>query len=87
MKDFHTRLTSLVSKEAAQGDQVKNREEHMAHMIEALSRALGFTVAIAADGNAEAMDKLITGAEHYALEKAASIAPMAEIMAGIRRRK
>ena len=53
----------------------------MGDMIEALARGLGFTVAIAANGNAEGIDTMITAAERYAMEEAADKAPFARFMA------
>lgn len=85
MSDFHTRLSSMLSKEAAEATYAPDRAERMGDMIEGLARGLGFTVAIAANGNAETIDTMIAGAERYALEAAADKAPFAEFMAAARR--
>jgi len=50
-------------------------------MIEAVARGLGFTVAIATNGNAEGIETMIAAAERYALEEAANKAPFAQFMA------
>ena len=85
MRDFHSRLASMISKEAAEAAKVPDRAERMGDMIEGLSRCLGFTVAIAANGNAEGIETMIAAAERYALEEAIEKAPLAEFMAAMRR--
>lgn len=85
MSDFHDRLAAMLSKEAAAAAKAPDRHERMGDMIEGLARGLGFTVAIAANGNAETIDTMIAGAERYALEEAADKAPLAQFMAAIRR--
>lgn len=85
MSEFHDKLAAMLSKEAAAAGKATDRAERMGDMIEALSRGLGFTVAIAANGNAEAIDTMIAGAERYALEEAADKARFAQIMAMARR--
>lgn len=57
----------------------------MGDMIEGLARGLGFTVAIAANGNAETIDTMIAGAERYALEETADKAEFAQFMSMMRR--
>lgn len=85
MGDFHDRLATMLSKEAADAARAPDRHERMGDMIEGLARGLGFTVAIAANGNAETIDTMISGAERYALEEAADRAPFAQLMAVMRR--
>lgn len=81
MSDFHSRLASMLAKEAADAGKAADRPERMGDMIEALARGLGFTVAIAANGNAEGIDTMIAAAERYALEEAAEKADFAKFMA------
>lgn len=81
MSDFHSRLSSMLAKEAADAGKAADRPERMGDMIEALARGIGFTVAIAANGNAEGIDTMIAAAERYALEEAADKADFAKFMA------
>lgn len=81
MSDFHSRLSSMLAKEAADAGKAADRPERMGDMIEAIARGLGFTVAIAANGNAEGIDTMIAAAERYALEEAADKADFAKFMA------
>lgn len=81
MTDFHSRLSSMLAKEAADAGKAADRPERMGDMIEALARGLGFTVAIAANGNPEGIDTMISAAERYALEEAADKADFAKFMA------
>lgn len=81
MTDFHSRLSSMLAKEAAAAGKAADRPERMGDMIEALARGLGFTVAIAVNGNAEGIDTMIAAAERYALEEAAEKADFAKFMA------
>lgn len=85
MSDFHSRLASMLSKEAADANKSADRAERMGDMIEAMARGLGFTVAIAANGRRDGIDTMIAAAEQYALQEAAEKAPFAEFMAQIRR--
>jgi len=79
--EFHRNLSSLLSKEAAASQKAPDRAERMGDMIESIARGLGFTVAIAANGNAEGIETMISAAERYALEEAAEKAPFAQFMA------
>ncbi|MBG7616515.1 hypothetical protein IWC96_14650 [Brevundimonas sp. BAL450] len=85
MSEFHGRLASMLSKEASDAGKATDRPERMGDMIEALARGLGFTVAIAANGDPEAIETMIAAAEKYALEEAASKADFARFMALARR--
>ena len=87
MTEFHDRLAAMLSKEAADAAKAPDRAERMGDMIEGLARGLGFTVSIAANGDAETIDTMIAGAERYALEEAADKAPFAQFMAAVRGRK
>lgn len=82
---FQDRLASMLAKEAASAGKAIDRAERMGDMIEAIARGLGFTVSLAANGNAETIDTMIAGAERYALEEAAEKAPFAQFMAMARR--
>lgn len=84
MEDFHGRLASMLSKEAAAAAKATDRSERMGDMIEALARGLGFTVAIAANGDPEGIETMIAAAERYALEEAADKADFAKFMSAIR---
>lgn len=81
MGAFHDKLAALLSKEASDAAKAPDRAERMGDMIEGLARGLGFTVAIAANGNADTIDTMIAGAEQYALQEAAEKAPFAQFMA------
>lgn len=85
MTDFPDRLASMLAKEAAEAGKAPDRAERMGDMIEAIARGLGFTVAIAANGEADGIDTMISAAERYALEEAAQKAPFAQFMAEARR--
>ena len=85
MSDFHDRLSTMLAKEATAASKAPDRHERMGDMVEGLARGLGFTVAIAANGNAETIDAMIAGAERYALEEAADKAPFAQFMAAVRK--
>lgn len=87
MSDFHDKLALLLSREAADAGKAADRAERMGDMIEALARGLGFTVAIATNGNAEGIETMISAAERYALEEAADKAPLAQFMAVARGRQ
>jgi len=81
---FHDKLASLLSREAADAAKVPDRAERMGDMIEAIARGLGFTVAVACNGNQEGIETMIAAAERYALEEAASKADFARFMASVR---
>lgn len=84
MSDFPDRLAAMLSREAMAASRAPDRAERMGDMIEALARGLGFTVAIATNGNGEGIETMIAGAERYALEEAANKAPFAMLMAATR---
>lgn len=81
MSGFGDAISSLLAKTAADASKAPDRAERLGDMIEALARGLGFTIAIAANGNAETIDTMIQGAEQYALQEAAEKAPFAQFMA------
>lgn len=78
---FTDKLAFLVAfeMEGAKGDP-----DRMGIMIERLAAALGFTVAIAAHGDGETIDRLLTGAEGYAHAEAVDKARLARFMADVR---
>lgn len=84
MNDFSDRLASMLAKEAAAARKAPDRAERMGDMVEALARGLGFTVAIATNGDAAGIETMISAAERYALEEAADKAPLAQFMAAVR---
>lgn len=75
---FADQLASVVAREtrAARGDR-----DRMAAMIERLSASLGFAVAMAAEGDATMIDKLMVGAEANAHAEAVDKAPLAQMSA------
>ncbi len=81
MGDFHSRLSSLLAAEASEASKCPDRAERMGDMIEALARGLGFSVAIATNGDPSGTETMIAAAERYALEEAASKASFARFMA------
>lgn len=84
MSDFADKLAALTSKEAA---DAKGDPERMGVMVERLAAALGFTVAMACNGNAAATDEMLAGAEGYAHAEAVAKAPFARFMSEMRRTK
>lgn len=66
---FGDRLSGLCAMElsAAHGDH-----DRIGEMIERLTNSLAFTIAIAAQGNAEGMNEMIEGATSYLYESATS---------------
>lgn len=81
MSDFSAKLIALTSKEAA---DTHGSSERFGAMIENLSRALGFTIAMASGGNGKIIDNMIFGAEGYAHSEAVSKAPIAKFMNELR---
>lgn len=84
MSDFHDKLSALLAKEAAEAGKSPDHAERMGDMVEALARGLGFTVAIAVNGDANGIETMIAAAERYALEEAAEKAPVAKFMGAAR---
>lgn len=80
-QDFADRLAGLLAREqaAARGDT-----ERMGEMIERLAAGLGFTIALAADGDRQGIDQLFIGAEAYAHQEAVDKAPLAQMLARLR---
>lgn len=85
MSDFTERLSGMLAKEAVDAGKAPDRAERMGTMIEALARSLGFTIAVAANGEAEGIETMVAAAERYALEEAADKAPFAQFMAAVRK--
>lgn len=75
-RGFSEQLRSLAAREAtaARGDP-----ERYADMIETLSRALGFTVALASEGDPKTIDTMLEGATAYAHAEAVEKAPLAAL--------
>ena len=73
---FADRLSALVSGEMV---AAKRDPDRMAEVVERLSAALGFSVALMARGDAKAIDELMTGAEAYAHSEAVEKAPLATL--------
>ena len=83
-RPFDDKLTSLTASEAA---KAKGDPERMGAMVERLSAALGFTIAIAANGDGPTIDKMMSGAEAYAHQEAVDKAPLIRLMFEFRRLK
>lgn len=81
MSDFADKLAQLVSREQA---LARGDNERMVNLIERLAASLGFTIALAANGQPEAIDQLFVGAEAYAHEEAVQRAPFAQMLARLR---
>jgi len=80
-RSFEDQLAKLVAEEmgAARGDH-----DRMAAVIERLSAALGFSIAITSQGDPQMIDTLMHGAERYAHEEAVSKARIARLIKSIR---
>lgn len=76
--EFRDKVSAACSKELA---GAKGDPERMGAAVEALSAALGFTIAIAAKGNSEAISTLLEGAIAYVTEETARRAPLAGFIA------
>jgi hypothetical protein len=83
MDEFETKLGAMVAKE------LTGTAEDIGALIERLTDALGMAIAVASGGNAEAADKLLTGAEGYLAEAIAHHEKLARFMAvaGYRRER
>ena len=79
MTEFSKKLSALCTAEmsAARGDP-----DRMADMLERLCHTLGMTVAIAAGGNGEAIDQMISGVEGYVHTAAVDYSTIARAMSG-----
>jgi hypothetical protein len=83
MSEFSDKLFSLTSKEMA--DAKKNKDsERIGEMLEYLARALGFSIAVAANGNGKAIDEMIEGATAYAHSEAVEKSKFARIFEGLK---
>jgi hypothetical protein len=76
--DFASKLAVLTSAEAAAASLNPDR---MGVIIERLAAALGFTIAMAAQGDRDGIDTMIAGAEAYAHQEAVHKAAFARFMA------
>lgn len=79
LSDFGAALGKLCVKAANDARSSANPIDAFGDMVERLAFALGATIAWAAQGKPEAIDDLLTGAEGYAAEEAARIAPLARL--------
>jgi hypothetical protein len=79
MTDFNDKLSSLVSLELSVGT-VRDPAK-MSGLIESLASSLAFTVAIAARGDAKAIEHLLEGTVAYIYTTAAERAPLARMIA------
>jgi hypothetical protein len=79
---FADKLHSLTSKEMAQANQAKDAER-MGDVVEALARALGFSIAIATKGDPKGIDTMIEGATAYAHGEAVDKAKFARLFEGL----
>lgn len=77
-EEFSDKLSALLSGEAA---RARREPERYAVMIERLASGLGFTVAMAAQGDGAKIDTLLTGAEAHAHQEAVQKAEFARMMA------
>ncbi len=75
---FGDKLSALCSLEMA---RARRGEADFGAMIERLAATLGFTIAMAARGDGEAIDQLLAGAEGYAHSEAVARAPFARMIA------
>lgn len=75
MASFEDQLQSLCAHHATKADA-----DEFGVMIERLAAALGFTIAIAARGDPEAINTMIEGATAHALSEAAHKAPFARMV-------
>lgn len=80
-KTFAADLASLV---ARQSYKAKGNPDAFAEIIERLAAALGFTIALAAEGDAKTIDRMLAGAEAYALSEAIDKAPLIAVAALLR---
>lgn len=80
IEDFAGKLNALVSLQMAKG--TIRDPEAMSGIIETLASSLAFTVALAAQGDARAIDHLLEGMVAYIYTTAAERAPLARMIAG-----
>lgn len=81
-EEFSNKLAGLLSAEAA---RARREPARYAAMIERLAAGLGFTIAMAAEGDGALIDKLIAGAEAHAHQEAVEKADFAKTMATLSR--
>lgn len=81
MSPFADDLSRLVAIEAA---KARTDPERLSEMMERLAAALGMTVALAAKGDPQMIDTLMTGAEAYAHSEAVEKGRIARLMQGLR---
>jgi hypothetical protein len=76
MTDFASAVQSLAAKEAV---ACRKDPTRFPDMIETLARALGFSVALAAEGDGTTIAPLLEGATAYAHGEAVDKAPLAAL--------
>jgi hypothetical protein len=79
---FSVQLSTLC---AAEASAAHSDPERIAAMVERLTHALAFTIAVGTGGNQQAMSDLIEGATAYLLESAAGHQGMAQMLERARR--
>lgn len=87
MSEFLSSFPMSLAREVSAASKAPDRIERMADLIEGVARALGFTIAMAADGDRKLIDTFLAGVENYVAEEAAWRASQAELMAQLRQRK
>lgn len=77
-EDFADKLAALLSGET---QRCRGAPERYAALIERLAASLGFAVAMAAKGDPQMIDTLMTGAEAHAHQEAVDRAPIGKALA------
>ena len=84
--DFHNRLASLCAPEIAAAMRDQNCDR-AADMITALAEMLGKTIARAMEGNARAIEDMLTATEAIIATEAAGMAGVINLATAIKNRK
>lgn len=79
MSEFSEKLGALCSFHLAAAKSAQDGDA-IGEMIERLAHSLAFTIAMASDGDADRAQNLLTGAESYIYETAASFGVLGRIM-------
>lgn len=82
MSDFAENVAKLVAGEMT---LAKGNPDRMASMIERLAAMLGFTVALAAEGDPRTIDTLLAEADAQAHEEAVARAPIGRRLGELRK--
>ncbi len=83
MTEFADRLSALCSSELA---DARGDDDRIGTMIERLVNSLAFTIAVAAKGDREAMEKLLSGADAYLYAAATGHQPLGRFMNNTKRK-